>query len=249
MKYIILVFVHICLGSFIFSQDTLINNLGERLTGFIVEELDGYISFRGELSEEINLIDINQLLLIKRANNSANVLFKNDTLITKNGAIIPAKILAISPDSITFFPNNGRIQSPTSTDFKNILIIKYSNGTTENLSDFSKQFAIQDDQLIGLAQSDASMYYKTPPGLIVGEVLLGISSVMFYPIVAGITIACVKPTKLDNPLNPNNALIYSKPEYKTAYAKQAKKRKTKDALISYFSGLAGIIGTIYILVQ
>jgi hypothetical protein len=72
---------------------------------------------------------------------------------------------------------------------------------------------------------------------------------MLYPVVAGITIACVKPTKLNNPLNPNNALLTSEPDYKLAYAKQAKKRKSKDALISYFSGLAGIIGTIFLLLQ
>jgi hypothetical protein len=249
MKSIKLILAFICLGAGVFAQDTLIKNSGELLTGIIVEQVDGYVSYREELSEELTLIALDQILLIKQANTPAEVLYKNDTLISKNGAIIPVKILAISSDSITYFRYNGRIQSPTTTHHKDFFLIKYSNGAIENFSDFNSATVLQKDQLIALAQSDAKLYYKTGTGVIVGEVLLGISSVMLYPVVAGITIACVKPTKLDNPLNPNNALLTSEPDYKLAYAKQAKKRKSKDALISYFSGLAGIIGTIFLLSQ
>lgn len=249
MKSIKLVLAFICLGTGVFAQDTLIKNSGELLTGIIVEQVDGYISYRGELSEELTVIALDQILLIKRANSPAEVFYKNDTLISKNGAIIPVKILEISPNSITYLRYNGHIQSPTTTDPKNFLLIKYSDGAIENFSDFNAVTVLQKDQLIELAQYDANVYYKTGAGVIVGEVLLGISSVMLYPMIAGITIACVKPTKLDNPLNPNNALLKSEPDYKLAYAKQAKKRKTRDALISYFSGLVGIIGTIFLAIQ
>lgn len=238
-----------CLGVGVFAQDTLIKKSGDFLTGIVVEQVDGYLTFRAKLSEELNLISLDDLLLIKKANSPAEILYKNDTLILKNGAIIPLKLLAISPDSITYFRYNGHITTPVTTDQKDILLIKFANGTVENYSDYTLSSKLSKEQLVKLAQSDASIYYKTGTGVIVGEVLLGISSVMFYPMVAGITIACVKPTKLDNPLNPNNAMLMSEPDYKLAYANQAKKRKVKDALVSYFSGLAGIIGTIIILVQ
>jgi hypothetical protein len=239
----------ICLGAGVFAQDTLIKKSGDFLTGIVLEQVDGYLTFRGELSEELNLISLDDLLLIKKANSPAEILYKNDTLILKNGAIIPLKILAISPDFITYFRYIGHIPSPVTTDHKDILLIKYANGTIENYSDFTLASKLSKEQLVELAQSDAKVYYKTGTGVIVGEVLLGISSVMLYPVVAGITIACVKPTKLDNPLNPNNALLKSEADYKLAYANQAKKRKVKDALISYFSGLVGIVGTIFLAVQ
>jgi len=73
------------------NQDTLVSNSGEIIIGNIVEQADGYVSYRVPLSEEINLVAVDQLLLIKKANKPAEVLYKNDTLITNIGIFISCK--------------------------------------------------------------------------------------------------------------------------------------------------------------
>ena len=94
----LLLFVIVSFGAGFYAQDTLIKNTGEFLTGIILEQADGYISYRGALSEEINLVAVDQLLLIKKANSEYQVLYKNDTLITKLGVVLTGKVLQISPD-------------------------------------------------------------------------------------------------------------------------------------------------------
>ena len=242
----ILLFVFFCFGTGFYAQDTLVKNTGELLTGIIIDEADGYISFRGSLSEEINLVAVEQLLLIKKANSACQILYKNDTLITKSGAILTGKVIEISPEFTVYFKFNGRLEMNRRIANSELLIVKFSNGSIENFNSSNINAKINNEELYKLGAADALIYYKTTPGVIVGEVLLGISSIMLYPMVAGITIACVKPNKVDNPLNPNNKLIYSEPEYKKGYTTQAKKRKTKDALIAYFSGLGAIVTTIIV---
>lgn len=242
----LLLFVFFCFGTGFYAQDTLVKNTGELLTGIIIDEADGYISFRGSLSEEINLVAVEQLLVIKKANSAYQVLYKNDTLITKSGAILTGKVIEISPEVTVYFKFNGRLEMNRRIANSELLLVKFSNGSIENFNTSNINAKTNNEELYKLGAADALIYYKTTPGVIVGEVLLGISSIMLYPMVAGITIACVKPNKVDNPLNPNNNLIYSEPEYKKGYTMQAKKRKTKDALIAYFSGLGAIVTTIIV---
>lgn len=229
------------------NPDTLVSNSGKIITGYILEQADGYISYRGALSEEINLIAIDQLLLIKKVNSPAEVLFKNDTLITKNGVFISGKVLEVSADSISLFQYNGLIESPKQIDQNSLLLIKYGNGTVEDFSTLSSLKPISKEELIELGKLDAKAYYKTHSVVIVSEVILGLSSFLLIPIPAAILIATVKPTNLNNPANPNNKLIATEAEYKLAYTKQAKKHKTRDAFISYFSGIIAIAGTILML--
>jgi len=229
------------------NPDTLVSNSGEIITGYILEQADGYISYRGALSEEINLVAIDQLLLIKKVNSPAEVLYKNDTLITKNGLFISCKVLEVSADSISLFQYNGLIESPKQIDQNSLLLIKYGNGTIEDFSTLSSLKPISKEELIELGKLDAKAYYKTHPVVIVSEVILGLSSFLLIPIPAAILIATVKPTNLNNPNNPNNQLIATEAEYKLAYTKQAKNQKTRDAFISYFSGIIAIAGTILML--
>jgi hypothetical protein len=229
------------------NQDTLVSNSGEIITGYILEQADGYISFQGPLSEEINLVAVDQLLLIKKANKPAEVLYKDDTLVTKIGIFIACKVLEVSADSISLFQYNGLIESPKQIDHNSLLLIKYGNGTVEDFSTLSSLKPISKEELIELGKLDAKAYYKTHPVVIVSEVILGLSSFLLIPIPAAILIATVKPTNLNNPANPNNKLIATEAEYKLAYTKQAKKHKTRDAFISYFSGIIAIAGTILML--
>ena len=133
----LLLFVIVSFGAGFYAQDTLITNTGEFLTGIILEQADGYISYRGALSEEINLVAVDQLLLIKKANKPAEVLYKDDTLITKIGIFIACKVLEVSVDSISLFQYNGFIESPKHIDQKSLLLIKFSNGTSEDFSALS----------------------------------------------------------------------------------------------------------------
>ena len=243
----LLLFVFVSFGAGFYAQDTLIKNTGEFLTGIILEQSDGYISYRGALSEEINLVAVDQLLLIKKVNSPAEVLYKNDTLITKNGVFISGKVLQVSSDSISLFQYKGLIESPKQIDQNSLLLIKYGNGTVEDFSALSSLKPISKEELMELGKSDAKAYYKTHPAVIVSEVLLGLTSFLLIPIPAAILIATVKPTNLNNPDNPNNKLITTEAEYKIAYTKQAKKYKSRDAFISYFSGIIAIVGTIFML--
>jgi len=229
------------------NSDTLVSNSGEIITGYILEQADGYISYRGALSEEINLVAVDKLLLIKKSNKPAVLLYKNDTLITKIGFFISGKVLEVSADSISLFQHNGLIESPKQIDQNSLLLIKYGNGTVEDFSTLSSLKPISKEELIELGKLDAKAYYKTHPVVIAGEVLLGFTSIFLLPIPAAITIACVKPTKLVNPENPNVNLITTEAEYKLAYAKQARKYKSRDALISYFSGLVACVGTLFLM--
>jgi len=243
----LLLFVIVSFGAGFYAQDTLIKNTGEFLTGIILEQADGYISYRGALSEEINLVAVDQLLLIKKVNAPAEVLYKNDTLITKNGVFISGKVLKVSSDSVSLFQYKGLIESPKQIDQNSLLLIKYGNGTVEDFSTLSSLKPISKEELMELGKSDAKAYYKTHPAVIVSEVLLGLTSFLLIPIPAAILIATVKPTNLNNPDNPNNKLITTEAEYKIAYTKQAKKYKSRDAFISYFSGIIAIVGTIFML--
>ena len=229
------------------NQDTLVSNSGEIITGYILEQADGYISFQGPLSEEINLVAVDQLLLIKKANKPAEVLYKDDTLVTKIGIFIACKVLEVSADSISLFQYNGLIESPKHIDQKSLLLIKYSNGTSEDFSALSSLKPISQEELKELGIFDAIAYFNTHPVVIAGEVLLGFTSIFILPIPTAITIACTKPTNLVNLENPNVNLISSEPEYKLAYAKQARKYKSRDALISYFSGLVACVGTLFLM--
>lgn len=141
------------------NPDTLVSNSGKIITGYILEQADGYISYRGALSEEINLIAIDQLLLIKKVNSPAEVLFKNDTLITKNGVFISGKVLEVSADSISLFQYNGLIESPKQIDQNSLLLIKYGNGTVEDFSTLSSLKPISKEELIELGKLDAKAYY------------------------------------------------------------------------------------------
>jgi hypothetical protein len=243
----LLLFVFVSFGAGFYAQDTLIKNTGEFLTGIILEQADGYISYRGALSEEINLVAVDQLLLIKKVNSPAEVLYKNDTLITKNGVFISGKVLQVSSDSVSLFQYKGLIESPKQINQNSLLLIKYGNGTVEDFSTLSSLKPISKEELMELGKSDAKAYYKTHPAVIVSEVLLGLTSFLLIPIPAAILIATVKPTNLNNPDNPNNKLITTEAEYKIAYTKQAKKYKSRDAFISYFSGIIAIVGTIFML--
>ena len=187
------------------------------------------------------------MLLIKKVNSPAEVLYKNDTLITKNGVFISGKVLQVSSDSVSLFQYKGLIESPKQIDQNSLLLIKYGNGTVEDFSTLSSLKPISKEELMELGKSDAKAYYKTHPAVIVSEVLLGLTSFLLIPIPAAILIATVKPTNLNNPDNPNNKLITTEAEYKIAYTKQAKKYKSRDAFISYFSGIIAIVGTIFML--
>lgn len=243
----LLLFVFVSFGAGFYAQDTLIKNTGEFLSGIILEQADGYISFRGALSEEISLVAVDQLLLIKKVNSPAEILYKNDTLISKNGVFISGKVLQVSSDSVCLFQYKGFIESPKQIDQNSLLLIKYGNGTVEDFSTFYSLKQISKEELLELGKSDAKAYYKTHPAVIVSEVLLGLTSFLLMPIPAAILIATVKPTNLNNPDNPNNKLIATEAEYKLAYTKQAKKYKSRDAFISYFSGIIAVVGTIFML--
>lgn len=227
-----------------FSQDTLVKNSGEILSGHIVETHAEYLTFQQSNETELGIIPVDQILLYKTGSSEAIQLYKNDTLILKTGRIVTGKVLTVSPESITYFRYNQHIEPIKELAQENILLIKFSNGTLENMSDLKQSTTLSHLELEQMAKSDALNYYRTPKNVVVGEVFLGLTSFMFYSMVAGVSIACIKPSKIDNPENPNNHLIAQEPVYKNAYINQAKKRKTKNSLVAFFSGMGASIGAL-----
>jgi hypothetical protein len=93
-----------------------------------------------------------------------------------------------------------------------------------------------------LGEADANKYYKTAPGFIAGEVVLG-ATWWFYglPLISGIILPLIKPSTLESSRNPNNALLYSNPAYKSGFEMKAARKKRSGGFKALGAGFAGSV--------
>ncbi len=226
------------------AQDTLVTLEGKVLTGRILEYSSDFTSYSIDTTaKEVSMIPSQQFMLIKQGEKILKA-YKNDTLITKDGLIIPCKIVSIDPDIVSFFQYNYRVNNVQSIMKGNVLMVKFSDGTKERFDQAIK--APYSTNSFELGMQDAKNYYKPDGGMIVGEVLLGLTHVLMASAVAGTVIAYVPPTKLSSVNNPNNLMLSSDAAYKDGYLSVAKKKKRAACSAGFLSGMAAFWATILI---
>jgi hypothetical protein len=245
MKKCVLLFL---LGFFPFvfyAQDTLVNSKGFIFSVKITEVDSNIISYASPDTSNKDQIIVPRasIIFIKYENGKTEQLYSSDTLITKLGLIITCKVLEIDQSTLTYFTFRDKILSPSVLLKSDLLLIKLHDGTNELAS---QQSGMSASDYQNLGASDANVYYKVKPAVIVSEVILGAGTIFVAPILAGTMIAYYKPTKLENVINPNNDLLISNPNYKKGYQKKAYKKKILAATASYFSGIVGFIGAVLI---
>jgi len=222
-----------------FSQDTIVNNKGLIFSGTIIGSDSLFVSYKSNdsLSSEVNLVNKSTILLVKYSNGRVEQLYKNDTLLTKNGDKIIAKILEIDSDFLNYFRFDGKINSVQITPLASLFMYQLSNGEKVVINE--KPQDITDYRALG--EADAKKYYKTAPGFKAGEVFLGATWWLGIPLITGIILPSIKPVKLESSSNPNNALLKSNPAYKSGFEKKASGKK----MAAGFTALgAGVVGSV-----
>ena len=89
--------------------------------------------------------------------------------------------------------------------------------------------------------SDAKIYYKTKPEVIVGSVVMGATSILLAPVLFATIIAWTPPKNLHCIANPNDALLEANTQYYKGFRDGAKRKKASVATASYFSGLGAFV--------
>jgi len=223
-----------------FSQDTIVNNKGLIFSGTIIGSDSLFVSYKSNdsLSSEVNLVKKSTILLVKYSNGSVDKLYKNDTLLTKTGDKIIAKILEIDSDMLSYFLFDGKINSLKITPLASLFMYQLSNGEKVVITEKPQD----NTDYTALGEADAKKYYKTAPGYIAVEVVLGATWWLFgIPLITGIINPLIKPVQLNSAMNPNNALLNSNPAYKSGFEKKASGKK----IAAGFTALgAGVVGSV-----
>ena len=243
MKNITSYLIILLFTSKFFSQDTIVSTNGVIVSGTIIESDSLFISYKSlnTTESEVNLVNKSTILLVKYSNGRVDQLYKNDTLLTKTGDKIIAKILEIDSDMLGYFRFDGKINSIQITPLASLFMYQLSNGEkvviTEKPQDNTDYKA--------LGEADAKKYFKTNPGFIVGEVVLGATWWVGVPLISGIILPLIKPVKLESAMNPNNVLLNSNPAYKSGFEKKASGKK----MAAGFTALgAGVVGSVVALI-
>jgi hypothetical protein len=238
MKFLLfnsVLFLFLCKAS---CQDTIVNNKGLIFSGTIIGSDSLFVSYKSNdsLSSEVNLVNKSTILLVKYSNGSVDKLYKNDTLLTKTGDKIIAKILEIDSDFLSYFLFDGKINSIQITPLASLFMYQLSNGEKVVINE--KPQDITDYSALG--EADAKKYYKTAPGFIAGEVFLGATwFIYFIPLITGVILPMRDAVKLESSSNPNNALLKSNPAYKSGFEKKASGKKMDVGFKALGAGFTG----------
>lgn len=248
MKIILILFFLGYSSLICFSQDTLVNSKGFIFSVKITEvdsNIIAYASLDTSIKDQI-IVPRDNIIFIKYESGKTEQLYSSDTLITKSGLIITCKVLEIDQSTLTYFTFRDKILGSSVLLKSDLLLIKLHDGTNEIAS---QQSGMSASNYENLGASDAKVFYKVKPVVIVSEIIMGAGTIFVAPILAGTLIAYIKPTKLENIMNPNNDLLISNPDYKKGYQKTAANKKVLAATVSYFGGIVGFIGTLVIAFQ
>ena len=221
-----------------FSQDTIVNNKGLIFSGTIIGSDSLFVSYKSNdpLKSEVNLVNKSTILLVKYSNGRVDQLYKNDTLLTKNGDKIIAKILEIDSDFLSYFRFDGKINPVQITPLASLFMYQLSNGEKVVITEKPQD----NTDYTALGEADAKKYYKTAPGFIAGEVVLGATWFLYFiPLITGIILPSIKPFNLESSMNPNNALLNSNLAYKSGFEKQASGKKRTAGFKALGAGITG----------
>lgn len=243
-------FIVVCCAFFIGTskaQDTLVNLEGKVISARIIDFSSDFTSYISDTSvQEVLMVPTQQFILVKQGNLLLKT-YKNDTLITKEGMIIPCKIVSIEPHLISFFQYKNCIGNIQTMLTDQALMAKFSNGTKERFDEIMKVTYSSSSFELGI--EDAKKYYKPDAGMIIGEVLMGGAHLLLAPTITGTVIAYVPPTKLSSENNPNNLLLSTDDAYKKGYLSVAKKKKRIAGSVGFLSGMTAFWATILIAVN
>jgi hypothetical protein len=230
-----------------YSQDTLVDSKGLIFPARITAVDSNFITYAAPdtLLKDQMIVPRSTIIFIKYQGGKTEQLFANDTLITKDGMFIFGKVIEIEPSSVIYFSYNGKVNPPIVMMRSDLLLIKLHDGTKEL---GAQQSGLSESGNFNMGVSDAKKYFKTNSGLLVGEVLCGLTSLYFAPIVTATILCYVPPQKLNNSANPNDALLNSTPAYKAGFLSEAKKKKRRAATTAYFSGLGTFVAGVFLLV-
>ena len=221
-----------------FSQDTIVNNKGLIFSGTIIGSDSLFVSYKSNdsISSEVNLVNKSTILLVKYSNGRVDQLYKNDTLLTKNGDKIIAKILEIDSDFLSYFRFDGKINPVQITPLASLFMYQLSNGEKVVITEKPQD----NTDYTALGEADAKKYYKTAPGFNAGEVVLGATWFLYFiPLITGIILPSIKPVKLESSSNPNNALLKSNSAYKSGFEKKASGKKMAAGFTALGAGFTG----------
>ena len=238
MKFLLfnsVLFLFLCKAS---CQDTIVNNKGLIFSGTIIGSDSLFLSYKSNdsLSSEVNLVNKSTILLVKYSNGRVDQLYKNDTLLTKNGDKIIAKILEIDSDFLSYFRFDGKINPVQITPLASLFMYQLSNGEKVVITEKPQD----NTDYTALGEADAKKYYKTAPGFIAGEVVLGATWFLYFiPLITGIILPSIKPVTLESSSNPNNALLNSNLAYKSGFEKQASGKKRTAGFKALGAGITG----------
>ncbi|MBI3512311.1 MAG: hypothetical protein HY064_16745 [Bacteroidetes bacterium] len=246
MKNFILSALALLIGTCTFAQDTLVKKDGAVLPVYLFDSDSLMISYKGTDTtvNEVNVLQKKDLLLLKHRNGAVEIFFSNDTLITMNGAIVLCKVIEIAPEIITTFSYTGRVNETAALPSSEVFAIRFHDGSSE-LVDHSenKEEPVFTMDYYKMGQADAKKYFKTSGGAIIGEVVSGMCTyVYFLGLIPGIAISTHTPKNIHCAENPNDALLNTNEAYKAGFVDAAKRKKSKDCWIAYGCGVVVPIG-------
>jgi len=229
-----------------FSQDTIVSTNGLIVSGTIISSDSSFISYKSLNTSESEVILIKKsiVILMKYEDGRFEQFYKNDTLMTKTGDKIIAKILEIDSDMLSYFRFDGKINPVQITPLASLFMYQLSNGEkvviTEKPQDNTDYKA--------LGEADAKKYFKTNSGFIAGEVVLGATWWIGIPLISGLILPLIKPVKLESAMNPNNALLNSNPAYKSGFEKKASGKKMAAGFTALGAGVVGSVAAFITLI-
>ncbi|HTL81222.1 MAG TPA: hypothetical protein VL651_05935 [Bacteroidia bacterium] len=237
MKKFIVLLAATITSSLSFAQDTLVSKNGTIIPGFITESDSSLITYTSDTSShELNIVQRIDLLMIKHRDGKTEQFYHNDTMITMNGSFVLCKILEISPDFITSFSYNGKVNDLVMTSTSEIFMLRMNDGSTQLIDHHAANMSGQDSYKLG--EKDARKYFKTSKGAIAGSVACGTGTYVYFTgLVGEVFVARQAPANLHNQQNPNDQLLDSNPDYRSGYLVVAQKKKKKDCWKAYGCGV------------
>jgi hypothetical protein len=229
------------------AQDTLISDKGAITIANIVAQDTDFITISSidSANKELVLVPKTSLIFIKYTSGLTEQFYVNDTIINSEGRVTPVKILEVDDNSISYFYYTGKITEPVISLMSTLLLVKLHDGTkvaltkTTEKPNGTKEDGTSFDYNLGI--SDAKIYYKTKPEVIVSSVIMGATSIFVAPILFATIIAWTPPKNLHCLANPNDALLEANAQYYKGFREGARRKKTSVATASYFSGLGAFV--------
>ena len=149
-----------------YTQDTLVDSKGLIFPARITAVDSDFITYASPdtlLKDQI-IVPRSTIIFIKYQGGKTEQLFVSDTLITKEGLFITCKVLEIDASTLTYFTFRDKFTSSSVMMKSNLLLIKLHDGTNE-IADQQSGMSASDYQNLGA--SDANLYYKVKPAVIV----------------------------------------------------------------------------------